>query len=415
MTKALSLIPHYAIYTLLVFTPLARASVQGWAITTIHMITFIALTAFVLEKTLTNNWKWITTPLDKPILILIILIILSTVLSLHFRTSLWAMALLVNYIIIFYLVIHTVQTRTQVRHLIYLIIGIATFLSVFGFFKIFGVNPFPWWDYADLPHHVRLTATFGNPDHLAGYMEMAIPLMLGLLLFGHTGAKRFLLIYLTFLLLTALLLTLSRGGWFGALTGLLFMAVCLLFDRHFKQKRLVLGLMAGTLAVALIVFASTPIVERILTLTEHGVGPNLHDRMVVWGGTTDMIAQHPLLGTGPGTFAFAFTRHQPPGFTTQFTMAHNDYLHFTSEVGLILIGILVWMLIALYKRGFKKLNNPSRLVRGTTIGAMSAITAILFHSIFDFNLHIPSNALLFTVLSALVVAPLPSTNELPIK
>jgi O-antigen ligase len=375
--------------------------------TTIHLITLIALTAFLLEKTLTSNWKWIPTPLDIPILVLIILLILSTMFSSHRQTSIWSFILFLNYIIIYYLVIHTVHTRAELRQLVYLIIGIATFLSVFGFFKIFGVNPFPWWDYADLPHHVRLTATFGNPDHLAGYMEMAIPLMLGLLLFGHTGAKRFLLIYLTFLLLTALLLTLSRGGWFGALIGLLFMAACLLFDRYFKQKRLVLGLMAGTLAVALIVFASTPVVERILTLTEHGVGPNLHDRMVVWGGTTDMIAQHPLLGTGPGTFAFAFTKHQHAGLTTQFMMAHNDYLHFTSELGLILIGILVWMLIVLYKRGFKKLNNPSRLVRGTTIGAMSAITALLVHSFFDFNLHIPSNALLFTVLSALVVAPSP--------
>ena len=65
------------------------------------------------------------------------------------------------------------------------------------------------------------------------------------------------------------------------------------------------------------------------------------------------------------------------------------------------------MLIVLYRRGFKKLNNPSRLVRGITLGAMSGITAILVHSIVDFNLHIPSNALLFTVLAALVVAPLP--------
>ncbi len=407
MTRSLSSIPLIAIYGLLIFSPLARASVQGWAMTTIHLITLIALTAFLLEKSMTRTWKWIPTPLDIPIGCLLLLCLLSTVFSLHRNTSIWSFILFLNYICIYYLVIHTVRTRAQLRRLVYLIIGIATFLAVFGFFKMFGVNPFPWWDYADLPHHVRLTATFGNPDHLAGYMEMAIPLMLGVFLFGHRRAKVFFLLYLSFLLLTALLLTLSRGGWFGALIGLLFMAACLLFDRYFKQKRLVLGLMAGTLAVAVIVLASTPIVERILTVTEHGVGPNLHDRMLVWGGTADMIALHPLLGTGPGTFAFAFTRHQPAGLATQFMMAHNDYLHFTSELGPFLIGIVAWMLIVFYKRGFKKLKNPSRLVRGTTIGAMSAITALLVHSFFDFNLHIPSNALLFTVLVALVASPSP--------
>jgi hypothetical protein len=41
---------------------------------------------------------------------------------------------------------------------------------------------------------------------------------------------------------------------------------------------------------------------------------------------------------------------------------------------------------------------------------MSGITAILVHSIGDFNLHIPANALLFTILAALVVAPHPIHN-----
>jgi O-antigen ligase len=92
-------------------------------------------------------------------------------------------------------------------------------------------------------------------------------------------------------------------------------------------------------------------------------------------------------------------------------MAHNDYLHFTSEVGLPLIVIVVWMIIALYRRGFMKIKNPSRLVRGIILGAMSGITAILVHSISDFNLHIPANALLVTILAAMVVAPLPEQES----
>jgi O-antigen ligase len=383
--------------------------------TTIHIITLIALTAFLLEKALTKNYQWITTPLDLPFLILIILSILSTFFSLHFRTSFWATTLLLTYIVIFYLLIHTIQTRSQLRHLIYLIIGIAVFLSIFGFFKRAGINPFPWWDYTDLPQRVRLTATFGNPDHLAGYMEMAIPLLLGLFLFRYMTAKRFLLVFMTFLLLTALILTLSRGAWFGMLTGLLFMAICLLFDRYFTHKRLIIGLMGGTLAVALIVLASTPVVERILTMTEDGIGPNLQTRMRVWSCTTDVIAEYPLIGTGPGTYALSFIKYQPAGLTTQFTMAHNDYLHFVSEAGLPLIAIIAWMIIALYRKGFQKLKNPSRLVRGTTLGAMSGITAILVHSFVDFNLHIPSNALLFTVLAALVVLPIQTDKSLALR
>ncbi len=413
MTKALSSIPGYLIYALLVFTPLARASVQGWAITTIHMVTLIALTAFVLEKTVTGNWKWITTPLDKPILILLILSILSSVFSMHFRTSLWAMAVLVNYIIIFYLVIHTVRTRTELRHLIYLIIGIATFLSVFGLFKRLGFNPFPWWNYPDIKQTIPgLTSTYGNYNHLAGYMEMAIPLLLGLFLFGYRRTKVFFLVYLLFFLLTALLLTLSRGGWIGAFVGLAFMAVALLTNRHFKKKKLVAALTGGFFGVALIVLASTPVVERIRTLEKQ---EGLAARVTVWGGMVDMIQDHPLLGTGPGTFATVFTQYQPVGYDKRYFMGHNDYLHFTSELGLFLAAIVVWMIIGLYRKGFQKLRDPSRLVRGVTVGAMSGITAILVHSIVDFNLHIPANAILFTVLAALVIAPTPMDNPSPLR
>jgi len=56
-----------------------------------------------------------------------------------------------------------------------------------------------WWDYVDLKNAYagRLTSTFGCPNHLAGYMEMAIPLILGLFLLSHRPGKLVLLTYLT--------------------------------------------------------------------------------------------------------------------------------------------------------------------------------------------------------------------------
>lgn len=133
-------------------------------------------------------------------------------------------------------------------------------------------------------------------------------------------------------------------------------------------------------------------------------------RITVWGGIVEMIKDYPLLGAGPGTFAIVYTQYQPGGFDYRTFMGHNDYLHFVSETGLLLIPVMAWMIVALFIKGFKKLNNPSRLVRGITLGAMSGITAILVHSIFDFNLHIPANAILFTILAALVVSPIPADN-----
>ena len=183
---------RYSLYSLLIFTPLAIGSVQGWTISVIHLITLLALTAVLVEKSLAWSWEWITTPLDIPILILLILTIMATVFSVHTYTSIWALILLLNYFIIFYLIIHTVRTRSQFRQLAYLVVGMAGFLCIIGLLKIFYDNPFPWWDYTNFQIEPgRLSSTFGNANHFAGYLEMALPLLLGLILTGLTGIKRF--------------------------------------------------------------------------------------------------------------------------------------------------------------------------------------------------------------------------------
>jgi O-antigen ligase len=215
--RALESTPRICLYFLLIFTPLARGSVQGWAITNIHIITLIALTAFLLDKTLNGDWKWIKTPFDKPILALLILCAVSSYFSIHRPTSFWAMILLINYIIIFYLTIHTIDTKTKLLKILYIIIGIAAFLAIFGLFKRTGTNPFPWWHYPEIKSEVyRLSATFGNANHMAGYMEMTLLLFLGLLLSGFKEINRLALVGCIIFFGIALTLSLSRGGWISA-------------------------------------------------------------------------------------------------------------------------------------------------------------------------------------------------------
>lgn len=363
--KLLNNIPRFALYTLLIFTPLPLGSVQGWAVTVIHWVTLIALTVFLLEKSLTWNWKSIKIPHPIPIIFLLLFCSISSFYSINFYTSFWAMALLFNYLVIFYLVICIVQTRAQFRQLVYLIVGIASFLSIFGLFKWAGANPFPWWEYSN--NKTMLTATYYNHNHLAGYMEMAIPMTLGLFLTGLKKGRLLFLIVLTFTLFSALILSLSRGGWIGAFAGLSFFVITLLFNRHFNKKKLLSILAIGFVVVAFIVLSSTPTVKRILSFEQRAGIPSFRDRVIVWKGIVRAIKKHPLLGAGPGTFATIYTQYLPPGFSVRYFFAHNDYLHFTAELGLPIIVIMIWMAVILYTRGFNKLKNPSRLVRGVTL------------------------------------------------
>jgi len=390
-----------AIYALLIFTPLARGSVQDWAITTIHIITLIALTSFLLEKTISWEFKWIQTPLNNPILALIILCLISSFFSQHRPTSVWSLTLLINYIIIFYIIIHTFNTEIQLKQLIYVMIGIASFVALFGLLKYSGLNPFPWWEYPELQSgETRFASTFGNANHLAGFMEMTILLVLGLIFVRSNHMNRLIMICAVLLFFTALILSVSRGGYLSLISGLGLMVFAFMKKRFSSRKAaFILPVAVFFSVLALIILSYTPAVTRIGTT-------GLIHRAERLGGVIHMIKDSPLLGTGPGTFANMFTQYQQPGTGTRAFFAHNDYLHFFSEAGIPLVIIMLWAVFSFYKKGFEKFNQTSALTRGLTVGAMAGITAILVHSIGDFNLHIPANAILFTVLAALAVSPM---------
>jgi O-antigen ligase len=129
-----------------------------------------------------------------------------------------------------------------------------------------------------------------------------------------------------------------------------------------------------------------------------------------------MIKANPLTGVGPGNYATAFTAFQPPGLTDPYYFANCDYLQFTSETGLLLAPLIAWLAWNLFAHGFARLRTRDLRIRGTTVGAMGGILAMLVYSLTDFNLNIPANAFLFTVFAAFVCSsrkPVPGTGRNP--
>ena len=412
MSKIISNISFFFLCQVLIFAALARAGVQEWAVTIIHMITLAAVVLLFVQKRLDWDWEWINTPLDVPILLLMLLVCVSTFNSSLRPASFKATILLFNYVAVYYLVIHTVNTSRKQYGFVLLIISLGFFLAIFGLIKLSGSNVFLWFHYDDLPDLGALTSTYGNPNHIAGFFEMTIPLVLGLLLADDRGRKNIkFYVPITILFGTALILTMSRGGWTCGMLGLVFLAVTLFFNQDFPRRRTVIALTGSGILLVLVMLSSYPAVQELLTVREViDQAGGLDGRLQVTKAVGTMIKDRPLQGFGPGTFAYSFFQYQPAGIQGWYNMAHNDYAHFTAELGLFLPVIIIWMIIALFKQGFMKLRSQTLIIRGITLGSMAGIFAILCHSFIDFNLHIPANALFFTVLCALVAAPV-TTEE----
>jgi tetratricopeptide (TPR) repeat protein len=111
-----------------------------------------------------------------------------------------------------------------------------------------------------------------------------------------------------------------------------------------------------------------------------------------------------MVGTGLGTFSFAFQKDQPL-IAYRFNRLHNDYLECLIENG-ILPFILILILIAMY---YKKLFNNWHALNSQTqriliLSVASSITIILMLSLIDFPLQLGAIAVLFTIIAALGLA-----------
>ena len=152
---------------------------------------------------------------------------------------------------------------------------------------------------------------------------------------------------------------------------------------------------------------SGPIIERFSEVDVSAEG-----RRTFYGNTLEMIGDFPLAGTGKGTYVNAYAMYEKVDDRLRLSFAHNDYLEFAAENGVVGggalivagLGLAVW-LAAMWRR------RRGSFAKGIGLGALLGVAAILIHGFTDFNLQIPANAVYFTTLAMLGVIVLGKRTE----
>jgi O-antigen ligase len=122
----------------------------------------------------------------------------------------------------------------------------------------------------------------------------------------------------------------------------------------------------------------------------------------IWRDTAAMIRDRWALGVGIGAYETAYPIYSSHDGTLVVGQAHNDYLQIMADAGILGAVIALWFIFLVARDAVRASRHRSRVMSGTALGATGGMFALFIHSLFDFNFQIPSNALLFLVLTSVV-------------
>src|SRR5215813_15215141 len=122
----------------------------------------------------------------------------------------------------------------------------------------------------------------------------------------------------------------------------------------------------------------------------------------IWRDTAAMIRDRWALGVGIGAYQTAYPIYSSHDGSLVVGQAHNDYLQIMADAGVFGAFIALWFIFLVARDIVRASRHGSRVMSGTALGAAGGMFALFVHSLFDFNLQIPSNALLFLVLTSVV-------------
>jgi O-antigen ligase len=263
---------------------------------------------------------------------------------------------------------------------------------------------------------------FINRNHFAGWMIMALPLVVGYAcavveITGPEGrlspgrglrwtatpdGSRFLTLAAAALVMaTSVAATGSRSGIAALVVMLLVFAYFIAARMQRRRARtLALGGLIAVLLGGIIWLGVGRTLQRFSVVSE-----DVGSRISAWHDSLRIIRDMPLFGTGAGGFGTAMLVYQREHRETFYAQAHNDYLQVLAEGGLLVgipvfaaIGLLVWTIRLRLRNG-----DGSVRVHWIRAGAVAGLAAIAVQSLVDFSLQIPADTLLFVVIAAIAV------------
>jgi O-antigen ligase len=397
------------ICVLVAFAVLAHGAVEPWSEAVLEMGAAVLLLVWSWKALTDSELKLVWNPLLWPLLGFWLVAAFQLAIGITAVPFLTRIELL-KYsalLVFFFLCVQSYRTRAHWRNFIWFLLSLGFAVSLFGILQHFTFNGKLYWvrelQFGGIPF-----GPYVNRNHFAGLMELLIPPGLAIQILGAERRDQLPLVTLfTLLPIGALFLSASRGGIVSLVVEVGFLTILILARRR-EKKVLVAAALIITLAAILVSWLGIgAALDRFATYKKLETSEGR--RVEMTHDSLRIFQDHRVLGTGLGTLQEVFPLYETFYDGLIVNHSHNDYAEALAETGaigglcgLVFLAILFWM-------SWKILNvagDPRSFAYHA--GALVACLGLLVHAGVDFNFHIPSNALIFLLQSALATSVFPA-------
>ncbi len=274
--------------------------------------------------------------------------------------------------------------------------------------------------------------SYVNRNHFAGLLEMAVPFAIvypatvirrsrvrwraplrpALLACAGIGAA--------LLILLALLHSLSRMGFTAGLvavivsgTGLIWAGARHRFRGRRAHTRIAVWISPVAIALAVVCCFSFLLPDALIARFGqlHGSDGVIIDRTPVWRASLPLLRAYLAAGCGLGGYESSFMRHKVSGAVVTDDFAHNDYLQYLIELGIIgFVPAAIAIATLVLSAGRAAVRHTRFEGRCVALACLAAFAAILLHSTVEFNLYVPANSLSLSWIGGMASAILFSSH-----
>ncbi|PPT11054.1 hypothetical protein CKA32_003840 [Geitlerinema sp. FC II] len=384
--------------------------------TTLIGVLLVACAAFLLLLLLSDDAQIGITPVHLLVALYWCVATVATTLSPVRQAAFGGWVKLTLYLLLFALCARILRSRSLRNWVVGVYLHVALAVSVYGLYQYrIGVDPLATWTdtSSTTAEATRIYSYLGNPNLLAGYLIPAVAFSLAAVFVWQRWTAKALAVTMLAVNSTALVLTLSRGGWIGFVAALFVFALLLVnwwsdrLPQRWRKWAIPTVLGASVLVVGLAVVSVPTLRDRAASIFAGREDSSNNFRLNVWAAVVDMIRDRPLIGIGPGNDAFnkVYPLFMRPKYTA--LSAYSVLLEITVETGFIGLFCFLWLLLVTVNRGIVELQRLRQTRERSGFWLMASLATMagfMAHGLFDTVWYRPQINILWWLSVAIVAS-----------